>query len=85
VVDYYGEPMSSDTFFDNLRAVAGVEDCSSKTIRHTVRTWLAEQDVDDKRADLFMGHARPQGQGSRTGAKYIHLKASYLEARKRVV
>jgi hypothetical protein len=78
VVDYYGEPMSSDTFFDNLRAVAGVEDCSSKTIRHTVRTWLAEQDVDDKRADLFMGHARPQGQGSRTGAKYIHLKPSYL-------
>jgi hypothetical protein len=43
-----------------------------------LRTLFAERDADDKRADLFLGHDRPEGQGSRTGAKYIHLKPSYL-------
>ena len=38
----------------------------------------AEHDIDDKRCDLFMGHAKPEGVGSRTGAKYIHPKPSYL-------
>jgi hypothetical protein len=78
VIEYYGAPLATNVFFDNLLAEAGVEDCSPKTIRHTVRTWLAEHDIDDKRCDLFMGHAKPEGVGSRTGAKYRHLKPSYL-------
>jgi integrase len=78
VIEYYGAPLATNNFFENLLAEAGVEDCSPKTLRHTVRTWLAEHDVVGKRCDLFMGHSRPVGQGSRTGAKYIHLKPSYL-------
>jgi len=78
VLEYNGAPLATNEFFDTLLAEAGVEDCSPKTIRHTVRTWLAEHDIDDKRADLFRGHDRPEGQGSRTGAKYLHLKPSYL-------
>ena len=45
------------------------------TIRHTVRTWLAEQGVPDPEADVFMGHKE---EGSATGRRYKHRRPEYL-------
>lgn len=76
VVSRDGQPVLSREFFDAMLSKTGL-DGGPHTIRHTVRTWLAEQDVPDAQADMFMGHL---GAGSRTGAKYIHRRPEYLSA-----
>lgn len=76
VITRGGTPCGQEGFFFELARLAGVQGTSS-VIRHTVRTRMAERDVPDGQADLFMGHAT---QGSRTGAKYNHRKPEYLQA-----
>lgn len=69
--------MRSTRFYGEVISVkAAVEDSYPMRIRHTVRTWLAEQGVSDAKADIFVGHAE---EGSATGRRfYKHLKPGYL-------
>lgn len=49
VVSLRGKPLATSEFFDNLAEAAGVTG-GAHVIRHTVRTWLAEQGVPDSDA-----------------------------------
>lgn len=71
-----GKQVRSREFFDRLLELAAVPG-GPNAVRHTVRTWMAEQDVPDAQADLYMGHA---GSGSHTGARYTHRRPEYLIA-----
>ncbi|MGH8327494.1 MAG: tyrosine-type recombinase/integrase, partial [Steroidobacteraceae bacterium] len=75
VITYYGKALATREFFDLLAETAGV-DGSPNVIRHTVRTWLAERDVPDSEADVFMGHRE---EGSATGRRYKHRRPEYLK------
>ena len=74
VITYYDKPLATREFFDLLAETAGVTG-SPNVIRHSVRTWLADQGVPDADADLFMGH---KDEGSHTGARYKHRRPEYL-------
>lgn len=75
LLHYYGKPLATREFYDLLAQTAGVTG-GTNTIRHTVRTWLAEVGVPDAEADAFMGH---KGEGSATGARYKHRRPEYLK------
>lgn len=75
VMSLYGNPIKTDQFFRGIRRTAGVGG-SPNFIRHTVRTWFAQQGIRDAEADIFVGHAE---EGSATGRRfYKHLKTDYL-------
>ncbi len=74
VITYYGKPLATREFFDLLAEKAGVSG-GPNVIRHTVRTWLAEDGVPDSEADVFMGHRE---EGSPTGRRYKHRRPEYL-------
>lgn len=77
VIPFEGDRYQSTSFISNvLGPEAGIEVSNAMRIRRTVRTWLAEQDVPDPKADIFMGHAE---EGSATGRRfYKKLKPGYL-------
>lgn len=64
--------------FDLIKERAGITDPEvvAYTIRHTVSTWMAEHGVPDREIEIWMGHSMP---GSKTTARYIHLKPDYLK------
>ena len=76
VISYYGNRLASREFFESLAEAAEVTG-SAHVVRHTVRTWLAEQGVPDAEADVFMGH---KAEGSATGKRYIHRRPEFLKS-----
>jgi integrase len=81
-VTYNGRPLTSDTWFDNLREAAKV-DCSANDIRHTVITWMVKQKVDPVQRRIFEGHKAPSESGAEDS--YIHLDPNYLIEPRRAV
>jgi integrase len=71
---YKGEEMTSDTYFDALKAEAGVE-CYRYAIRHTLITWLVRKGVPIDEREIYIGHRLP---GSATTEGYVHLDPQYL-------
>jgi integrase len=71
---YKGEEMTSDTYFDALKAEAGV-DCNRYAIRHTLITWLVRKGVPIDEREIYIGHRLP---GSATTEGYVHLDPKYL-------
>jgi integrase len=71
-----GRGLRTREFYKQLAETAGV-DGSAKVIRHTVRTYLAEQGVPDSEADQFMGHRE---EGSPTGRRYKHRRPEFLRS-----
>lgn len=76
LLTYEGRPLRTISFFREMRAKVGFE-VVAYNVRHTVRTWLAREGVNDSEADAFMGH---RGQGSAMGARYTHMKPDYMQA-----
>ena len=63
--------------FDLIKQRAEFDDptVTAYTIRHTMATWMAEREVPDREREMWLGH---RGPGSKTTARYTHLKPDYL-------
>jgi site-specific recombinase XerD len=79
LVTFRGKPIKRvRESFDMIKERAGITDPEiiAYTIRHTMSTWMAEMDVPDTEREMWLGHRAP---GSKTTARYTHLKPEYLK------
>ena len=62
--------------FGRIAKEAGV-DCTAYDVRHTVATWLRQENVPEWDVAGFMGH---RGGGSATTERYAHYRPDYMRA-----
>lgn len=80
LITYQGKPLQRmRESFDLLKTRAEISDpdVTAIAIRHTMSTWFAERNVPEREHEIWLGHRMP---GSKTTARYVHLKPDYLKS-----
>ncbi len=90
-VNYHGRPIQSlKMAFNRVRDGAGLPRiCQPRMLRHTLTTWLYNQDVPDRQIAMFLGHdeasVNEAARFATTSRRYQHLKPSYCGHAKQAV
>lgn len=90
-VNYHGRHIQSiKKAWRQLRDAAGLPKIAQpRTIRHTITTWLFDQDVPDRQIAKFLGHDQAsvtdEARFTKTSHRYQHLKPSFCSDAKSAV